>query len=128
MNKKNAQAAVEFIMLIVILFSIFMVYTISTRNKMDEIRNKKEYNLLKDVTMMAQNEVLTAVKVEDGYYRQFELPDTLEGINYTINITGQVIAAYSENHEYVMIIPHVNGTIKKGINTITKNGGVIDIS
>lgn len=127
-KKKKAQAAVEFVMLIVILFSIFMVYTINTRKNMDEIRDKKEYILLKDVTMMAQNEVLLAVKVEDGYYRQFELPDSLEGINYTINITGQIIAAYSENHEYVMMIPQVNGTLKKGVNIITKNGGVVEIS
>lgn len=124
---KNGQAAVEFIVLIVILFSVFLVYTVNTRSQMDEIRDKKEYALLNDVAKTAQNEILTAVKVEDGYRREFELPDTLEGINYSINITGIMVVAYSENHEQALIIPQVNGTIKKGVNVITKENGIVNI-
>ncbi|MBW2992661.1 hypothetical protein KY345_05585 [Candidatus Woesearchaeota archaeon] len=127
-RRNRAQAAIEFIVLIVILFSVFLVYTVSTRKKMDEIRDKKEYTLLRDITKTAQNEILTAVKVEDGYYREFELPDTLEGINYTINITGTMVIAYSENHEQAFMIPAVNGTVKKGVNVITKENGIVQIA
>lgn len=124
---QKAQVAIEFLMLIVILFSIFMVYSISTRKEMDDIRDKKEYLLLIDTTKMAQHEILTAVKVEDGYHREFELPDTLEGINYTINITGSMILANTDNHEYALFIPAVNGTVKKGSNIITKENGMVKI-
>jgi len=125
--KGKGQAAIEFIILIVILFSVFMVYTISTRTKMDEIRNEKEYLMLKDVAKMAQNEILTAVKVENGYFREFELPNSLEGINYTINITGLMITASTENHEQSFLIPNVTGTLAKGKNIITKENGTIRI-
>lgn len=126
-KKRKAQAAIEFVILMVILFSVFMVYTISTRNKMDEIRDKKEYNMLRDVTKMVQNEILIAVKVEDGYYREFELPPKLDLINYTINITGLMILASTKNHHQALLIPSVNGTIKKGTNIITKENGIIKI-
>jgi hypothetical protein len=124
---QKTQVAVEFLMLIVILFSIFMVYTISTRKEMDDIRDKKEYVMLTDMAKMAQHEILTAVKVEDGYRREFELPDTLEGINYTINITGNMILTNTDNHEYALFIPAVNGTVKKGSNIITKENGMVKI-
>jgi hypothetical protein len=127
MKNRKAQVAVEFLMLIVMLFSIFMVYTIGTRNKMDEIRDQKEYALLADVARMAQNEILTASRVEDGYYRTFELPETLEGVDYTISIVGMMIQASTENHEYILAIPAVNGSIKKGDNVITKENGIVKI-
>jgi hypothetical protein len=126
-HKKRGQAAIEFIILIVILFSVFMVYAVSTRTKMDEIRDEKEYILLRDVIRMAQNEILTAVKVEDGYLREFELPETLELINYTINLTNGIIIGDTENHEYAVMVPSVNGTLKKGKNTITKENGIVNI-
>jgi hypothetical protein len=126
-KNKSGQAAIEFIVLIVLLFSVFLVYTISTRKNIDEIRDEKEYVLLKDIAKTAQNEILTAIRVEDGYYREFELPETLEGINYTINITGTMILAYTENHEQALMIPEVNGTVKKGVNKITKENGLVKI-
>jgi hypothetical protein len=126
-HKKRGQAAIEFIILIVILFSVFMVYTVSTRTKMDEIRDEKEYVLLRDAVKMAQNEIFTAVKVEDGYLREFELPETLELINYTINLTDDIIIGNTENHEYAVMVPNVNGTLKKGKNTITKEDGIVSI-
>ena len=126
-RKRKAQAAIEFIVLLVILFSVFMVYTVSTRKSIDDIRDKKEIILLNDVVKMARQEVLTAVKVEDGYYRKFELPETLEGVNYTIGITGTVILANTERHESAVIIPQVNGTLKKGENIITKEDGNVKI-
>lgn len=128
LRNRNGQVAIEFIVLIVLLFSIFMVYTVSTRKQMDDIRDKKEYVLLKDVTRMAQNEILTALRVEDGYIRKFELPPDLDGINYTINITGPMILANTENHERAIMIPNVTGTLQKGDNTITKQNGIISIS
>jgi hypothetical protein len=127
-GRKSAQAAIEFIVLIVILFSVFTVYTISTRKQMDEIRDETEYVLLRDTLKMAQNEILTAVKVEDGYYRKFDIPENLELINYTININGGMIIANTEHHEYAVMIPEVNGTLKKGENIITKEGGVVYIN
>jgi len=127
LRNRKGQAAIEFIVLLVILFSVFMVYTISTRTKIDEIREKKEIILLDDVVRMSQQEILLAIKVEDGYHRVFELPESLEGINYTIGITGTAILANTEKHESAVIIPLVNGTLKKGENIITKENGVVKI-
>lgn len=129
LRNRKAQVAIEFIVLIVVLFSVFMVYTISTRKKMDEIRDKKEYVLLKDITKTAQNEILMAVKVEDGYQREFELPEILDNINYTINITnGVLIMGRTELHDISLPIPWVNGTLQKGTNIIRKENGNVKVN
>jgi hypothetical protein len=125
--RKNAQVAIEFILLLILLFSVFMVYTVSTRNDMDNIRKNKEYILLIDVTKMVQYEIVTATKVKDGYHRTFEIPETLEGTDYNIAIDEMMIIASTEDQEYVLFIPDINGSIKKGDNTITKENGTISI-
>jgi hypothetical protein len=117
----------EFIVLVILLFAMFMVYTVNTRSKIDEIREKKEYVLLRDVTKMVQREILTAVKVENGYYRQFDLPQDLNGINYSIYITNTTIIATTELHEEYLAVPYVNGSLEKGTNIITKQNGIITI-
>ena len=126
-HKKRGQAAIEFILLIIILFSVFMVYTVSTRTKMDEIRDEKEYVLLRDAVKMVQSEILTAVKVEDGYVREFEIPETLDLINYTITLGNGIILGNTNSHEYAVTVPNISGTLKKGKNMITKENGIVNI-
>ncbi len=126
---KRGQVAVEFLILIVIAFTVFIMYAAVTRDKMDELRSEEEHVLLKDVVYMARNEILIASKVEDGYYREFVMPDELDlKYNYSINITGEHILATSENHQQMVSIPTVNGTLKKGLNIVNKTGGVIYLS
>jgi hypothetical protein len=125
--RKNAQVAIEFLLLMILLFSVFMVYTVSTRNDLDNIRKNKDYVLLVDVTKMVQYEIVTASKVKDGYHRTFEIPETLDGTEYTIETDDMLIIAGTEEQEFALFIPDINGSIKKGYNTITKENGTITI-
>lgn len=126
-GKKRGQVAVEFLLLVSIAFMIFLVYTTVTRNEMTNLISEEEYILLKDAVYTARNEILVASRVEDGYYREFEIPEKIGLKNYTIylNQTTDNIIAYSTNHQQAVQIPHANGTLNKGLNIITKSGGNI---
>ena len=63
--------------------------------------------------------------IENGYKRVFTLPQTLDGINYTMYFLNGFLIGESKNHEYVLQVSEVNGSILKGTNTIRKNEGVV---
>lgn len=133
MNKgkrgNKAQVAVEFLMIVAVLFTIFVVYTAVTRSRMNQLLEEEEYLLLKDTAQMTKEELVIAAAVNDGYYRQIEIDDILGyTYNYTIEKSGDNLVFTSENNVYVVRVPEYNGTIVKGINDINKTGGVVYVN
>lgn len=121
----KSQVAMEFIMLISLAFMIMVVFAAVTRESMVDLRKEEEYVALKDVVHTAQSEITTAASVEDGYRREFSIPASLGGIDYTIEISGSYLIAQSKNHEYLLKISPVAGNITKGVNVIRKSNGVV---
>jgi hypothetical protein len=72
-----------------------------------------------------QAEIFTATNVEDGYMREFGIPDSLDGVNYTIWVLGEYLIAESENHDESLKISPVVGNVTKGVNEIRKENGVV---
>ncbi len=122
---RKSQVAMEFIMLIALAFMILIVFTAVTRNQVVDIRKDNEYVALKDIVHAVQSEITIATNVEDGYTRQFSIPGSLDGINYTIEISDSYILAESRHHEYLLNIRPVEGNIIIGVNTIKKEGGIV---
>lgn len=121
----KAQVAMEFIMFIMIAFMIMIVFTAFAKESMIDLRKDEEGDALKDVVHSVKSEILIATGVEEGYKRNFEIPEQVRGINYTIEIAYGYITAESRNHEYSIQIPPTVGVITKGENTIRKEGGVV---
>jgi len=124
----KSQVAMEFIMLILLAFMIMMIFTIVGRDKMVDLRREEEYIALKDVSLTVQSEIFIAANVESGYIREFDLPDSLDGINYTIGISGAYLISESENHDYTLRISSVAGNIIKGANVIRNEEGVVHLN
>ncbi len=122
---RKSQVAMEFIMLIALAFMILIVFTAVTRNQVVDIRKENEYVALKDIVHTVQSEITSATHVEDGYTRQFSIPGSLDGINYTIEISDSYILAESRHHEYLLQILPVEGNITAGVNKIRKEGGIV---
>ncbi len=115
----------EFIMLIVLAFMIMIVFTVVGRERMVDLRKEAEFVALKDVAIAVQSEIFTATNVEEGYIREFGLPASLDGTNYTIWISGGYLIAVSENHDYTLRISPVAGNVTKGANVIKKENGAV---
>jgi hypothetical protein len=122
---RKSQVAMEFIMLVLLAFMIMIVFTVVGRDSMVDLRKEEEFVALKDVALAVQSEIFTATNVEDGYTREFGLPASLNGINYTIQISGGYVIAESENHEHALKISPVTGDVTKGANVIRKEGGIV---
>lgn len=130
---KKSQIAIEFLLLagtsiFILLLILISMYSLS-KGKTDE----KTYYELDDFGKSLQQEILLASELEDGYVRTMNIPMTLNGRNF--NITTNQTSAYNgyikinyEVYEFYYAIPIVNGTFKKGMNTITKQNGVLSIT
>ena len=122
---KKAQVSMEFVFLIGLAFMVMVVFIASTRSEFSTLRSEEERSLLKDVSVMVQQEFIIASTVEDGYIRIFYVPQDLDGVSYTIQIVNNVLLASTEEYESVLNVPAITGDIQKGNNTINKTNSII---
>ena len=141
MKNKKAQSAVEFAALMAIMFLIFTIFFYAVSTKMVDIQRDNDAAALEDLGSYVQNELRLATIAEDGYQRVFEIPSSLSGRDYNINITRYggfghtdlVIGYvnYSMDYEFVLPIGNVTGSIDKNKNTsvkVVKRGNLVVVS
>ena len=128
MSRKQAQTSIEFVFLVGLAFVIVVIFSIASRDKVSELSDEKEFILVKDLAFKVQNEINLAGRVEDGYRREFDIPQKLETIEYSISIDGNILVVETDSHDHILVVPKVNGSIQKGTNIITKKAGVINLN
>jgi hypothetical protein len=131
----------EFVILTGFMLLAFLVFYIVIQSKLVEANTNNVDSAAKQVELLVVNELKMAESVTDGYYREFELPSKIGGINYAISImpgvsnTPEIVVKYN-GRERVYFVSQVNGsagyvdgTSRVGIgkNNITKNNGLIII-
>jgi len=127
---KKSQTAIEFFVLVGLVGLTVVIFMLASLGQIKEFQDKGEYILIKDMALKLQTEVTLAATSEDGYQRQFTLPDKLEEtINYSVTIkNNETLIVHSDKSLYAVSIPKVIGNITKNTNTITKTGGVVDLN
>ena len=64
--------------------------------------------------------------VENGYKRTLELPSQVDEINYSVSVYNHnVLVVSSNNVDFSITIPKINGTFTKGRNKIIKENNTI---
>ena len=124
----KAQIGAEFFVLVGLAFLVAIAFEIASLSQLNDFRIQKEGEAVKDLALKLQKELLIAATVEDGYIRTFQIPGTLDTINYSLNIQNSTLEVQSKNSYYIVRIPIVIGNVSKGTNTINKTGGVIYIN
>lgn len=126
-NTKKAQVANEFLILLCMSFLFLLVFMYAAGEDIKFLIQKKEINAISDMGFFVQSEIFQASSVYDGYYREFEIPETHYGVNYTITISGNHLLIKSLKTQQLLEFPitNVSGNVKKGMNNITRIGGVI---
>ncbi len=128
--KLKSQSAMEFIILASFMLLVILGFFTLTSSNVLEAGEESNRKTSKDIAEFAYKEIETAKSVNDGYIRLFSIPQTVNGINYTINITDdrELIVNYLDN-EYVKFLPsNVTGNISKGLNLIRKIEGIVYLS
>jgi hypothetical protein len=131
MKKIEAQASVEFMVLVSILSIILIVVLygdISIRQKLIFLKSRQEAIDLCDRIAF---EINSAAKAGDGYSRRIYIEKNLFGIaNFSISIEGYaVIIDWDGKSSICKIITNdVNGNFKKGWNLIKNVNGSIYVT
>ena len=126
-KKTNAQFAIEFIVLIAFMFLVFVVFLSVITSRLIESKETEVQETAEDIATLVSNEVYTAKPLSDGYTRTFELPNTINGNDYTVEIIDnrELVITYLDE-EYVSFLPEkVVGNVDRGLNEIRKVEGIV---
>lgn len=129
----KAQTAIESVIVFAFMTFAVTVFMVVATNRMVEIQEQKDKNLIDDLSFVIESEISLAANSHNGYSRSFNTPTTLSGVNYEVVLLNSTLLKtnYSElvvsfvNHsidyEKVTLLPkNVSGNINKGQNNITK--------
>jgi len=122
----KAQSAIEFIVLASFMLLVIIGFFAVASSRVLEAKEEGNRKIAEDIAALAYNEIEITKSVNDGYIRIFAMPQTVNGINYSISVIDnrELIVSYL-GHEHVRFLPsNVTGNIIKGNNKISKNNGV----
>ncbi len=111
-------------MVISAMFMVIVFMVVFSELNKDNTRDKKSM-LAEDFAYSVQNEFIIATQVLPGYRREFFLPYTLEGFDYTISIINNVLRINYTDNVFELPIPEINGVIQKGKNIIVNQNNTI---
>ena len=106
-----------------------MVTVIGLKN--NDINQSMIYSDAQKIADSVASEINTASRIS-GYYRKFEIPDKIAGIeNYSVVINTDiriVQVKWGNNNEMSNIVTdNVSGSVNPGVNSIRNEGGMIII-
>jgi hypothetical protein len=127
--QSRAQVSTEFFIFVGMAFLVALAFELASLNQLNDFKRSNEESSVKDFAIKLQKEVFIASYVEDGYSREFEIPQDLNGIGFYVTITNSTfLAVESKNSIYLVPIPSVVGNFSKGTNKIEKTGGTIFVN
>lgn len=126
----KSQSAMEFIVLASFMLLVILGFFAVTSSRVLEAKEEGNRKIAEDIVALAYNEIEIAKSVNDGYIRNFVMPQTVNGVNYSINIIDNIeLAVNYLGIEHVKFLPaNVTGNITKGNNKISKSKGFIFIN
>ena len=119
---KKAQLTVEVILLLSVVFLFFVGMSSITVNNMKQERLNQQSMEAKNVEKVLNGEINNAAKVYGNYSRKFQLPKTILGSDYEMNIKDENLIVLTINNEtyYLWLNSKVDGQPIKGNNSIIK--------
>ncbi len=126
-KNKKSQTALEFIFMFSFMFILFIGMMGALSNRLNDAKKDNEQALIKNTQDMIIQEIKLSEITEDGYFRRFELPNTINGGEYSVAIQNNMtLVITKEDKEFIKILPfNVTGNIIVGENNITKKGDTI---
>ena len=126
----KSQSAIEFISLASFMLIVILGFFAITSSKTLEAKEEANKKTAEDIANFAYREIEIAKIVNDGYARTFVMPQTVNGINYSISIVdNRELTVNYLGYEYIKFLPaNVTGNVTKGLILITKQSGVVFIN
>ena len=134
MNNTKAQVSFEFMVSIAIGMLVVLGLIVLFANKMNDVIQDSRDQQITAILDIVEEEVTFAKGALTGYSRHFTLPITVDGENYSLNLTDGTIAISYQGRDYTRGFSHrINGSlclaslndttrtfdVRKGTNTVT---------
>ncbi len=125
---KKAQAGLEFLLVFSILTIFATMFFIMIFSNTSQGRTKNDQEVTEDMANFLQQELILAEKVEDGYHRNFTLPEKISGKEYDVMTSGYSLTVNTSKVTSHRGIPRTAGNFITGSeNIIIKNGTLPNI-
>ncbi len=112
MKSKSCQVSFEFMMSIVIGMVVVVALVTLFSNKLHEVVLESRDEQINTILNIIEDEVTFAKGAIAGYSRKFTLPITVEGENYSLNLTDGTIAVSYMGRDFTKGFLHnVNGSL-----------------
>jgi len=134
MRTRKAQTSMEFVILTGFMLLAFLIFYVIIQSKLVEANTNSIDSAAKQVETLVVNELKVAESVTDGYYREFELPQRVNGMDYTVKIipgvsdTPEIVVRYNGRERvYFVSQTYVSNLsrVSKGLNNVSKSNGII---
>ena len=126
---QGGQIAVEYMSLMAIGFVMLLFFLIIAGDQLEDLNKDSMQIEANDVAFMVQSEILSAATVEDGYERNFTIPDKIGHYDYALSVlAGQSLTVLTLDVEKVHIalaIPNVTGQLVIGKNRIFRQNATV---
>ena|SRR3989338_8093670 len=130
MIRKKGQSAIEFFILVAAAFFIFVGLVTSVYISIEQKNYEKRDIVIRDVASTLNDEINLAHSSTDGYFRRFDIPQDILGIDYNISINSNDIYIITEDDKHALSITTLNvtGQPQTGQNTIKKESGSVRLN
>lgn len=125
--EKRGQIAVEFLITVGILLFFLVLFLIALEISSNEKNYEKESILVNEIGLSIKNEIDLAYESSNGYYREFNIPNTIFNKEYILNYSGNRIYLRTGKIGASFLVLNYTGNISKGTNVIEKKGGEVFI-
>ncbi len=127
----RAQIAIEFVMLAGMAVILLVVILVAAAAISSDKGDETAYNELRDFGASLQRELIVAAEMQEGYNRIVEIPEKINGREYSIitwSNNESYIAIEYKGREIYFATPKTSGEFTKGHNRITKKDGTIQLN
>jgi hypothetical protein len=126
---KKSQSAIEFVVLASFMFLVILVLLGIIGSTVIDANEEDNRKTAEDITEFAYKELETANSVSDGYVRTFSMPQTVNGIEYSISLVdNRELTVNYLGYEHVKFIhANVSGNLSVGTIQLNKIKGVVHV-
>jgi hypothetical protein len=126
MNRKS-QSSMEFAILIGAMLFFFLSFMYVFQENLNQKAYEKRDFEINELALNVQNELGIAAAASDGYQRNFEIPQKLFGMNYSITLVSNSVYILTSDGKHAMSlsVQNVTGDIRRGSNSIRKVDGTV---
>ncbi len=125
--RRKAQSSIELIILVGVLTFIFLTFLFVLKMNLSDEHEENRNLFVKEIALTVQNEIDLATNSIDGYYREFQIPNTLFGMDYIAEIVAGLVYIHTTDGKYALSLPvsEVDGFLQTGTNSIRKENGIV---